>query len=102
MRSMATAVAQSAGATRPQPRGLSAGEVSARRERGEGNVVQAVSGRSYRRIIVENAFTVVNTILFGIAFFLIALGLYGDALMTAGLVLLNVIVGVAQEARAKR
>jgi cation-transporting ATPase E len=87
---------------RTQREGLSAAEVADRRARGEGNVVRVEASRSYRRILIENAFTIVNVILFAIAIFLIVLGLYGDALMTAGLVLLNVIVGVAQETRAKR
>src|SRR5215207_3380316 len=99
---MVATAAQPTTPLRVQPRGLSAAEVEARRARGEGNTVQAESSRSYGRIVLENAFTIVNVILFGIAIFLIALGLLGDALMTAGLVLLNVVVGVAQEARAKR
>ncbi|NIV39448.1 MAG: HAD-IC family P-type ATPase, partial [Anaerolineae bacterium] len=50
----------------------------------------------------KNAFTFINSVLFGIGIVLILMGQLGDAVVTAGLVLLNVIVGVYQEGRAKR
>ena len=46
-------------------------------------------------------FSFINVLLFAIAIMLIALGLYSDAIITAGLVLFNVVVGIVQEARAK-
>jgi cation-transporting ATPase E len=83
-------------------RGLTEAEARARHARGEGNVAPVETSRSYIRILRENAFTAVNTILFAIAVALLALRLFGDAIMTAGLVLANVVVGVVQETRAKR
>jgi cation-transporting ATPase E len=82
--------------------GLSASEVAARRQQGLGNDVQFRTGRTYLQILRQNVFTFINTILFAIGFFLILIGQTGDALVTAGLVLLNVVVGVVQEGRAKR
>jgi len=82
--------------------GLSESEVITRRERGQGNVVQFQTGRTYLQIVRKNAFTFINTVLFSIGIVLILMGQFGDALVTAGLVLMNVVVGVYQEARAKR
>jgi len=81
--------------------GLTEAEAAARRARGEGNVV-ATTTRSYTRILVENLVTPVNVVLFAIAITLVVLGAPGDAFVTGGLVLINVVVGVFQEARAKR
>lgn len=82
--------------------GLSQIEAIARRERGQGNAVPFQSARSYVQILRKNAFTFINTVLFAISIVLILMGLVGDALVTASLVLLNVGVGVFQEGRAKR
>ncbi len=82
--------------------GLSEEEAAARRARGEGNVVEFETSRSYRQIIRENAVSFINILLFVISTILIVLGLYSDAVMTAGLVVFNIAAGVIQEARAKR
>ncbi|GIK66780.1 MAG: cation transporter E1-E2 family ATPase [Chloroflexota bacterium] len=82
--------------------GLSESEALRRRAIGQGNNVEFHTSRSYWQIIQANAFTFINTVLFGIGIVLIALGRAGDAFVTAGLVLLNVIFGVVQEGRAKR
>ena len=89
-------------ATANRVEGLTEQEVVARRQRGEGNNVQLGTSRSYFQIVRENAFTFINNILFSIGFVLVAMGRVSDAVVTAGLVLINVIVGVVQEARAKR
>jgi cation-transporting ATPase E len=81
--------------------GLSNAQVAERQARGLSNAVAFKTGRSYLRILRENVFTFINTMLFAISAVLILMGQVGDALVTAGLVLLNVIVGVYQEARAK-
>jgi len=83
-------------------KGLSESQVIARRQRGQGNDVQFQTSRSYLQILQKNAFTFINTVLFAIGIVLILMGQMGDAFVTAGLVLLNVIVGVSQEGRAKR
>jgi cation-transporting ATPase E len=81
--------------------GLSEQEVITRRERGQGNTVQFRTGRTYLQIVRKNVFTFINTVLFSIGVVLILLGQVGDAVVTAGLVLMNVLVGVYQESRAK-
>ncbi|HSR29269.1 MAG TPA: HAD-IC family P-type ATPase, partial [Anaerolineae bacterium] len=82
--------------------GLSESKVIALREQGQGNAVQFQTGRTYLQILRKNAFTFINTVLFAIGIFLILLGQLDDAVVTAGLVLMNVLVGVYQEGRAKR
>ena len=84
------------------PDGLSDAEADARRARGLGNDARIRSGRSYWEILRQNAFTVVNVLLILIGLVLVALGLLGDAAVTAVLVLVNVVVGLVQEVRAKR
>jgi cation-transporting ATPase E len=83
-------------------RGLSESEATARRESGQANIVPLHVGRSYLEIVRKNAFTFINSVLFLIGFVLVVMDHVGDAVVTAGLVLLNVAVGVAQEIRAKR
>ena len=82
--------------------GLSESEVVARRAQGQGNDVQLQTSRSYAEILRQNAFTFINSVLFSIGVVLIIMGRTGDAVVTAGLVLMNVAVGVVQEGRAKR
>lgn len=82
--------------------GLSSAEAAARKARGEYNINQPSSSRSYLRILLENAFTPINSVLFAISGALVSLGQVGDAAMTAGLVIINVVAGVFQEGRAKR
>lgn len=60
------------------------------------------SSRSFWDIARANLFTFFNNLLFGIGLALVALGQWRDALASAGLGLLNAVIGVAQEARAKR
>ena len=86
----------------PANQGLTDAEVQARRAAGQGNTAPPSTTRSYREILRQNVFTFINIVLYITSIGLIAMGLYGDALVTAGLVLLNVAIAVFQEARAKR
>ena len=74
--------------------GLSESQVVARREQGQGTAVQFAPGRTYLQILRKNAFTFINSVLFAIGILLILRGQIVDAVVTAGLVLMNVIVGV--------
>lgn len=89
---------------RPSQRltGLTAAEVATRTAQGLDNRVEWTTSRSFRRIIFDNAATPINIVLFTISAMLLGLRLFGDAFLTAGLVLGNVVAGVVQEARAKR
>ena len=80
--------------------GLSEQEAQNRRRQGQGNAVRFRTGRSDWQILRANLFTFINTVLFGISGVLILLGLYSDAAVTAGLVLINVLIGAFQESRA--
>ena len=83
-------------------RGLTSAEVEERRAQGLVNTAPLQSSRTYTRIVFDNAINPINVSLFVISAVLLALGLVGDAVLTAGLVLGNVVVGVVQESRAKR
>src|SRR5688500_12333742 len=82
--------------------GLSEVEVRERRGRGQGNRVRLDTSRSYLDILKQNVFTFINNILFIIGLVLIVMGRWDDAAVTAGVMLLNIIVGVVQESRAKK
>ena len=82
--------------------GLTEAEANERRARGEGNNVRIQTGRTYGQILRQNVFTFINSVLFLIGFIMILLGLWGDAFVSVGVVMMNVVVSVVQEFRAKR
>jgi cation-transporting P-type ATPase E len=83
-------------------RGLSESEVLQRRQQGKGNNVKLETSRSYAQIVRQNVFTFINSVLFAIGIVLVLLGLYTDALLSVGIAMMNVVVGLVQEMRAKR
>jgi cation-transporting ATPase E len=83
------------------PDGLCEAEVEARRARGESNAFHSPTSRTYVQILRYHAFSFINTVLFAIGIALVALGRIDDAVLTAGMVVLNVVLGVGQEGRAK-
>ncbi len=89
----------------PEPettRGLTTEEANARRARGLGATVAPPTSRSYRQIILENVFTFINMALLGLGVSLALLGRIGDALISTGVISLNIVVSLVQEIRAKR
>ncbi|MFO7321629.1 MAG: HAD-IC family P-type ATPase [Chloroflexota bacterium] len=82
--------------------GLTDAQASERRRQGQGNDVRLSTSRSYGEIIRANIFNFVNIILFTIGAAMILIGRLGDAVTSVGLILVNVLIGVAQEIRAKR
>ncbi|MEO8285172.1 MAG: HAD-IC family P-type ATPase [Chloroflexota bacterium] len=82
--------------------GLTAAEVERRRKEGQGNAYHPATSRTYVQILRYHAFSFINTILFVLGITLVALGRIDDAILTAGMVVLNVIMGVSQEGRAKQ
>jgi cation-transporting ATPase E len=82
--------------------GLTERDVIERRERGDGNNVDISTSRTYVEILKQNVFTFINNVLFLIGAIMIALALYSDAFVSVGVIMLNVVVGVVQEFRAKR
>lgn len=85
--------------TRPQ--GLTEAEVAARRAAGETNAYHARTGRTYWQIFKQQALSFINVVLIVLGVTLVAMGRLDDAILTAGMVVLNVLVGMAQEGRAK-
>ncbi len=84
------------------PRGLSAQEVQARRSQGLGNTPPPTTTRSYAQILRENVFNFINISIFVLGAALVIVGRPMDALLSVGIILLNILVSVVQEVRAKR
>ncbi|MCL4254926.1 MAG: haloacid dehalogenase, partial [Anaerolineae bacterium] len=82
--------------------GLTEHEAQTRRANGQGNNVSIQTGRTYQQIVVQNVFNLINVILFVIGAVMIAIGRWGDAFVSVGLIALNVVIGMFQEIRAKR
>lgn len=81
--------------------GLTTQQVTERRVQGLGHHTPTRTSRSYGQIFRENVFTFINIVLFLLGFVLVLLGKVSDAVLTVGIILMNVIVSVAQEVRAK-
>src|SRR3990170_1916659 len=86
----------------PSLHGLSSAEVLDRRQRGMGNDARIQTGRTYTQILKENVFTFINNVLFLLGLALILLGRPSDALVSVGVIMINVVVSLFQEIRAKR
>lgn len=84
------------------PPGLSASEARARFASEGGNAVPEGTGRSWWDIVRRNLFTFINITLVAVGIVLVVMGRPRDALLASGLAVINGVVGVAQEARAKR
>ncbi|MBI5565239.1 MAG: HAD-IC family P-type ATPase [Chloroflexi bacterium] len=82
--------------------GLSTQEVTERRAKGLGNSALPPTGRTYAQIVRENVFTFINIVIFVLAVALILVGRASDALVSVGVISLNIAVSVVQEIRAKR
>jgi len=84
------------------PEGLSDAEARKRRKEGHGNDVKIKTSRSYKEILKENLFTFFNTVLFVLGLLLAILGKPTEAIITTGVVFVNVLIAIYQEARAKK
>ncbi len=82
--------------------GLTGAEAQARGERGEGNAYRPPTSRTYWEILRQNAYLGINGILIAVSLLLVVFGMYVEALLTAGPVIANILIGVVQETRAKR
>jgi len=83
-------------------RGLSEREVEARRAQGLGNPPPPPTSRPYVEIIRENVFTFINGVIFFLGATLLLVGRPADAIVSVGVISLNILVSVVQEIRAKR
>jgi cation-transporting ATPase E len=84
------------------PLGLTEADAEARLRQGLGNRQPTKTTRTYLEIARENLFTVFNISLFSLGIALIIMGQASDTLVTVSVVLVNVVVSVIQEVRAKR
>ena len=85
----------------PNLTGLTEAEVQKRRAAGQSNRMPLKTSRSYGQIVRENVFNFINNVLFTLGALLVILGRYLDALISVGVVVLNTIVSLLQEVRAK-
>ncbi len=90
------------GKTGPTQPGLTSAEVAARRQQGLTNAVQIKTSRSLRDIVMGNVFNPPNLMLYVIGIGMIVAHDVGSSLGAAGLVLINTLVGIAQEVSVKR
>jgi cation-transporting P-type ATPase E len=84
------------------PRGLSIQDVQARRSQGLGNTPPPPTTRTYARILKENVFNFINISIFVLGAALVLVGRPMDALLSVGIIFLNILVSLVQEVRAKR
>ncbi len=82
--------------------GLSDREAASRRAAGQGNNLSIQTSRTYWDILRDNLFTFINGVYFFLSLVLIALGRASDVIVLAFVILLNVVINVIQEIRAKR
>jgi len=82
--------------------GLSHSEAARRRAAGQGNDTSLQSSRTYWDILRDNLFTFINGVYFFLSLVLIGLGRASDVVVLASVVLLNVVINVIQELRAKK
>jgi cation-transporting ATPase E len=82
--------------------GLTSQEAQDRLRRGQGNTVDLKTSRSFTDIFIANFLNIANVILLGIMGVLVVVGKPADALVTGGVVIVNIIIGTFQEYRSKR
>src|SRR4051794_38021289 len=80
---------------------LTDAEVTERVERGESNAIETRTSRSFGEIFRANAFTRVNAIYFVLFLLILGTGYFIDGLFGL-LIVVNSVVGMVQEIRAKR
>lgn len=82
--------------------GLTEAEAQRRRAQGMGNAAPTASSRTLGSILRANFLSGFNLLIYALGLGLIAMGLVSDGLFSVSMILLNGIVGAAQEIRAKR
>ncbi|MFC2042774.1 hypothetical protein ACFLUA_01300 [Chloroflexota bacterium] len=82
--------------------GLNEEEAAARRQEGANNEISLRPSRTRRDMLRDNTFSIFNLSLVGIALVQLLLGRYLDALLSLGVMILNISVNVAQELIARR
>ena len=83
-------------------KGLSTAEVEERKRQGLVNDSDVRTSRTYTDILVKNAFTPFNIILFVIGALLLIMGNLVSALSATGIIIVNILISTIQEMRATR
>lgn len=83
-------------------KGLTAEEVLERRRQGLVNNSDVRTSRTYTDILVKNAFTPFNVLLFIIGALLLLLDNVVSAVSATGIIIVNILISTVQEMRAKR
>lgn len=83
-------------------KGLTEQEAAARRQEGTNNQISLHPSRTRRDMWRDNTFSIFNLSLVGIAFVQLLLGQPLDALISLGVMILNISVNIAQELIARR
>jgi cation-transporting ATPase E len=86
----------------PTLQGLTEQEAAARRSQGQGNTAPPPTGRTYAQILRDNFLTFINIAIFSLGVALVLVGRPMDALLSVGIIVVNIMVSVVQEVRAKR
>ncbi len=86
----------------PNVRGLTAAEVAERVARGQVNRAPRSDLAEYRAILARNVLTLFNALVVPAAVALFLLGKYAPAWAVSGMAVVNTLIGIAQEVRAKR
>jgi cation-transporting ATPase E len=82
--------------------GLTEAEAASRRAAGRGNTALPATSRTYGQIVRENVFTFINNVIFVLGVLLVLVGRPLDALVSLGVIGVNIAVSIVQEVRAKR
>lgn len=85
-----------------RPTGLTTAEAQQRHKQGLGNTLHLNTSRSYRDILWSNVWNAINVILFAIGAVMISIDRASDAVTSVGLIVVNIVIGIYQESRAKR
>jgi len=86
----------------PPVTGLSTAEAERRRAAGQGNDVEIRAGRTYGRIVRDNAFNFINNLFYFLGILLLILGKPLDAFAVVFVIGANTVISLFQEIRAKR
>src|SRR5947208_8202323 len=86
----------------PTMTGLSSAEVARRTQLGQVNRVRRSDAAEYRAIVFRNVFTVFNALVLPAAVALFFFRKYQGAVAVSGMGIINTVIGLVQEIRAKR
>src|SRR5262245_48384137 len=85
-----------------EPAGLTSAEVAERIARGQVNRAPSRGWAEYRGILARNLFTLFNALVVPAAVALFLMGDHGSAWAVSAMAVINTLIGLAQELRAKR